>query len=124
VKDYKITVPSGGTQMQNGSGTGAWHKVAGIKAIRTLTGLGLKEAKDMIEAAVGSSVTMKVRIPHPDYELQKLKESGVQITPVGPDTRQMIRDTLKETAVFATMSGEYGFASRINQFLLEEDNNV
>ena len=34
-----------------GSGRGRWWKINVIKEVRAITGLGLKEAKDLVEAA-------------------------------------------------------------------------
>lgn len=120
-KKYKIRVPQAIVK-------GGWNKVAGIRAIRALTGDGLKESKDLIEAAVGQQMPMTVRQdrpgPYSDSEiaeaLRDLKAAGVEVVDAGADTRQMIIATINEAAIFATMSGEYDLAARLNQFLFEE----
>ncbi len=54
------------------------NKVAVIKAIRTITGLGLKEAKDMVE---GVPATVKEGIPKDEAESIKkqLEEAGASV---------------------------------------------
>jgi len=51
------------------------NKVAVIKAVRTVTGLGLKEAKDMVE---GAPATVKEGIPKEEAEtiMKQLEEAG------------------------------------------------
>ncbi|MCK5518745.1 MAG: 50S ribosomal protein L7/L12 [Alphaproteobacteria bacterium] len=53
-------------------------KLEVIKAVRTLTGLGLKEAKDMVEAA---PKTLKTDVPKDEAEemKKKLEASGAKI---------------------------------------------
>jgi large subunit ribosomal protein L7/L12 len=55
------------------TGFGA-NKVAVIKEVRTLTGLGLKEAKDAVE---GVPTTLKEGIPKADAEAAKAKLEAV-----------------------------------------------
>lgn len=116
-RKYIITVPT------DTANSGNWNKVAGIKAIRALTQLGLKEAKDMIEEAVGRNVEMEVILPSSEAAglLQDLEYSGVVVHPAGPAVRQLVLGSIREMAILATVSGEYGLASRINQFLDEEN---
>jgi len=53
------------------------NKVAVIKAVRTITGLGLKEAKDMVE---GAPVTVKEGVPKEEAEeiKKQLEEAGAK----------------------------------------------
>jgi len=59
------------------TGFGA-NKVAVIKVVRTLTGLGLKEAKDAVE---GAPTTLKEAIPKAEAETAKkqLEEAGASV---------------------------------------------
>jgi large subunit ribosomal protein L7/L12 len=54
------------------------HKVSVIKAVRAITGLGLKEAKDMVE---GAPITVKEGVSKDDAdELKKqLEEAGASV---------------------------------------------
>jgi len=54
------------------------NKVAVIKAVRAITGLGLKEAKEMVE---GAPATVKEGAPKADAEDMKkqLEEAGAQV---------------------------------------------
>jgi hypothetical protein len=114
---YTISVPAETVNAGN------WNKIGAIKAIRILTQLGLKEAKDMVEAAVGSSVPMEVTASTLDAAsaMQDLRNSGVIVRPAGPNTRQLVLDSIREMAILSTVSGEYALAGRINQFLYEEN---
>jgi len=53
------------------------NKVAVIKVVRTLTGLGLKEAKDLVE---GAPSTVKEGVPKAEAEsvLKQLEEAGAK----------------------------------------------
>ena len=54
------------------------NKVAVIKAVRTITGLGLKEAKDLVDGAPG---TVKEAAPKDEAESikAKLEEAGAEV---------------------------------------------
>ncbi|MBB3182261.1 50S ribosomal protein L7/L12 [Variovorax sp. Sphag1AA] len=54
------------------------NKVAAIKAVREITGLGLKEAKDLVEAAPKA---VKEALPKADAEAakKKLEEAGAKV---------------------------------------------
>ena len=54
------------------------NKVAVIKAVRALTGLGLKEAKDMVE---GAPATVKEGVPKDEAEdvKKQLEEAGAKV---------------------------------------------
>jgi large subunit ribosomal protein L7/L12 len=54
------------------------NKVAVIKVVRTLTGLGLKEAKDLVE---GAPSTVKEGVPKAEAEdvKKQLEEAGAKV---------------------------------------------
>ena len=54
------------------------NKIATIKAVRELTGLGLKEAKDLVE---GAPTAVKEGLPKADAEAakKKLEEAGAKV---------------------------------------------
>lgn len=54
------------------------NKIATIKAVRELTGLGLKEAKDLVE---GAPKAVKEGLPKADAEAakKKLEEAGAKV---------------------------------------------
>lgn len=57
------------------------NKVAVIKAVRGATGLGLKEAKDLVESAASAPATLKEGISKDDAAdlVAKLKEAGAEV---------------------------------------------
>jgi hypothetical protein len=101
------------------------NKVAVIKAIRTLTGLGLKEAKDASEMP-GKPQTFELSgslfLPHinTDYEienqLQILRSYGVE---VGDPIYRLIEE-LRKLGSQALLQGEDEFANEILQLVLAE----
>ena len=58
--------------------TAGSNKIATIKAVRELTGLGLKEAKDLVE---GAPKAVKEGLPKADAEAakKKLEEAGAKV---------------------------------------------
>lgn len=58
---------------------GGAQKIAVIKVVRELTGLGLKEAKDIVD---GAPKTIKEGLSHPEAEemKKKLEEAGAKVT--------------------------------------------
>lgn len=63
-------------------GTSGGQKLAVIKALRTFTELGLKEAKDLVEAAETSPKAVKEGVSKEDAEKMKkaLEEAGAKVT--------------------------------------------
>ena len=59
-------------------GAAGSNKIATIKAVRELTGLGLKEAKDLVE---GAPKAVKEGLPKADAEAakKKLEEAGAKV---------------------------------------------
>lgn len=112
------------TISRNDAALGGWNKVGAIKAVRSLTSYGLKEAKDAVEAAVGGIFEFEVSTNLSEQEVSRslndLRASGMTVTGASDEKRKLIIGTLRELAIFATTNGEYGLASRINGFLNEE----
>lgn len=124
--NIRIFIPASATNTTWGQ-TGAFNKVGCIKAVRSLTGMGLKEAKDLVEAAVGpngSEQMFAIRGDIPESEVTEqiafLKAGGAIVSSLGVSHRSVIMGTLKETALFATSVGEYLLASKLNLLLGEE----
>lgn len=121
-----IFIPASATNTAWGQ-SGAFNKVGCIKAVRTLTGLGLKEAKDLVEAAAGPNGTeqpIAVRIDLPESEVRdqvaRLKEGGAVVNHHSGSNRSIILGTIHEATMFATSVGEYELASKLNLLLGEE----
>lgn len=124
--NIRIFIPASATNTTWGH-PGAFNKVGCIKAVRYLSGCGLKEAKDLVEAAVGPNgyeQTVAIRNDIPDSEVKEqiaqLKEYGAIVNSLGTSHRSVIMGTLKEAALFATSVGEYSLASKLNLLLGEE----
>lgn len=97
------------------------NKVTVIKAIRTLTGLGLKEAKDASERAnVRQSFpcVLPNGTQNPMYEEQCriLRNEGVE---VGPAVQKILQE-LRKLGSEALMTGEDELANEILQLVLAE----
>jgi hypothetical protein len=129
-----ISVPKqivqGWSKTVHGSQPGyiSFNKVGCIKAIRSLSGLGLKEAKDLIEAAMAGTVQTveiapKLTRPDIEHELRVLRDYGCVVNDVSCNHRTLILDTLRETAIFASSVDEYSLAARLNELLAEEKSN-
>ena len=101
------------------------NKVEVIKAIRSLTGLGLKEAKDSSEVC-GTPQTFALQsslfsnYANPDAEIENqfriLRNNGVEI---GGNIHALL-DDLRKLAVQALQQGEDELASEITQLVLVE----
>jgi len=101
------------------------NKVACIKAIRTLTGLGLKEAKDIADVAGEYNLLLDPRFYGPDavlyaseFETQArtLRNEGHTL---GGIISVLIQD-LRNLAARALEQGEDEFAQEIMQMVLAE----
>lgn len=101
------------------------NKVAAIKAIRSLTGLGLKEAKDVSERA-GVAQTLELstfHVPagedimrHVETHIRILRTEGFDIV----DPVYKLMDQLRELGAQALRQGEDEFANEILQLVLAE----
>lgn len=97
------------------------NKVSVIKAIRTLTGLGLKEAKDVSERP-GVRQEFPLILPNgtdnPQYDEQCriLRSEGVE---VGPAVHKILQE-LRKLGSQALLQGEDELANEILQLVLAE----
>ena len=90
------------------------NKVAAIKGVRTLTGLGLKEAKDLVEC-INPGHTEVIHVdagilePYYSEALQLIKDSGLRVsTPViNNAARRDIGEQLRQVVTYATMTAQY-----------------
>jgi len=100
------------------------NKIAVIKAIRTLTGLGLKEAKDASERKGPQLLDLDfpglTRYPNPNVEMENqfriLRAEGVL---VGEPVHKLLEE-LREIGAQALRMGEDELASEILQLVLAE----
>ena len=90
------------------------NKIAAIKGVRALTGLGLKEAKDLVEMVEpGHTELIKIHasILEPSYSdaIRLIRESGmkVQATAENNEARRDIGDQLRQVITYATMTSQY-----------------
>lgn len=100
------------------------NKIAVIKAIRTLTGLGLKEAKDASERRGSQTLTLDnaglSHYPDPEAMMESqfriLRSEGVD---VGEPVHKVLQE-LRELGAKALQMGEDELASEIFQLVLAE----
>ena len=81
--EYGIEPAAGGAVMMAGPASGAEaaageKKINVIKEVRTITGLGLKEAKDLVEAG-GKSVKEGASKDEAEEIKKKLEEAGAEV---------------------------------------------
>ncbi len=98
------------------------NKVQCIKAIRTLTGLGLKEAKDLVEAAMVTPqpVNYAAYISESDrrYAEELLKEAKCILNPSANIRPRSIYKT-KVLVLESVAAGDYEYAKRLLNVLIE-----
>jgi len=85
-----------------------YNKVAVIKAMRSLTGMGLKDAKDAVElAASGTPFQFETGVFIADSlgEVEVIDEHGFTVTEVNANV-SIALSSVKECAVFATNQGD------------------
>lgn len=113
-------------QAQNGhwNQAGSFNKVGCIKAVRLLTGLGLKEAKDLVEAAMVSPQTFTVSPRTIDVDrkaaLRDLEKWGASLSTTATSNRKLVLEAMREMAMFAMTVNEFELAERLTRFLREE----
>jgi len=97
-------------------------KVSAIKALRVLTGCGLKEGKEAVENCVHEPLTFAVRTDSDDPEnlnlpahISHLRATGITVKMVGG--YEEYADQLKEIATTAMLKGDYYVAKNIAAFL-------
>ncbi len=111
-------------------GNGKCHnKVAAIKAYRTLSGAGLKDAKDAVEAALdGEIVEMTIRPAHvaalvegvQDDSLDTLRDQGFTFGGLATK-RTAIIQALRDSAKVSLDSKDYDLAISIIGVLKDHD---
>ena len=104
------------------------NKVAAIKALRQLTGLGLKEAKDAVEdVMVGHRIECSVLSgydveSHNSEEYRVLEQEGIgAVSPRDVLAREAIIIPLKELVSMATCESQYELARDILTVLEKHD---
>ena len=102
------------------------QKVACIKAARSLTGLGLKDAKDFIELAMDTG-TAEVTLYGPmdpkilgSEEVDTLRREGFRINGLADKKDAILRST-KTSARIAIDDGEYELAIDLVKVLQQHD---
>lgn len=96
------------------------NKIAAIKAVRALTGLGLKEAKDLVERVMPHhseilKVGHGVLEPHFSEYVTSLKDSGltVRVSDIHSKVRAGIADEIRKLITFTTMAGQYDISKAL-----------
>lgn len=94
------------------------NKVSAIKALRSLSGLGLKEAKDAIEAAHLQQTFNNIiaSVPLMEQEMATLRANGIEVRAAG----MFIIEELRRLAADALKAGEDELANEILQLVLAE----
>ncbi len=94
------------------------NKVSAIKAIRTLTGMGLKEAKDASEMVHRQTYKLNTGLTERDVDeqLRILRAEGFE---VGPPIYLLIEE-LRKLGSQALLQGEDELANEILQLVLAE----
>ena len=101
------------------------NKVAAIKAVRAITGLGLKEAKDAVEdAMIGNAVSINTSFnPHDPIHsggLQDLKDMGFDLGDKNTKTA-IILESVKQAAILATKEDDYDLTKLLLNVLTDYD---
>jgi len=95
---------------------GHTNKISAIKAVRSASGMGLKDAKNFVEDAEHDSMTMDVLDEYDFYELQKtVQQNGGMI--VSDEEFGKYRDDLKEIALAAMLADDTMVAEEILAFV-------
>lgn len=85
------------------------HKVAAIKALRNLVGLGLREAKDAIESVMdGEQITLDTDATLNRSDIQILAGEGITVN--GGTNRRLVLQAIKSAVRIAIEDGEYDLA--------------
>jgi hypothetical protein len=85
-----------------------YNKVAVIKAMRSLTGIGLKEAKDAVElAASGTPFQFETGVFISDSlgEVEVIDENHFTVTEVNANV-SIVLSSVKQSAIFSTKQGD------------------
>ena len=92
--------------------------VASIKAIREISGLGLKESKDIVDVVGQHVIPVSIHISDPDLEnaFRILRGNGIA---VGKPVWRILQD-LRELGAQALKLGEDELANEILQLVLAE----
>lgn len=89
-----------------------YNKVAVIKALRSVSGVGLKEAKDAVEAAA-DGIAFEFNAPISTNEnwdeLQTMRTNGFTIAQAN-DRVTIILESIKQNAIFSTKDGDIDLA--------------
>ena len=101
------------------------NKVAAIKAVRAITGLGLKEAKDAVEEAmVGHIVSINTSFnPYDTIHaagLQDLSDMGFDLGDKKTKTA-IVLESVKQAAILATKEDDYDLTRLLLNVLTEYD---
>lgn len=98
-----------------------YDKIAVIKAMRSLTGMGLKETKDAVElAAQGTPFKFSAGVFAVDGlgEIEVINKNGFTVTEVGANIA-IVLESVKASAVFATNQGDNELARLLLNVLLD-----
>lgn len=126
----KITVQFPDFTLSTTASTGVVSsKVAVIKAIRILSGLGLKEAKDLSEVLTPVEVDLKyindniaagkLVEAEKEVQLQVLRSNGVKILSSAGSALDEIADDLENAICKAVKAKHYQLAKDISELLLD-----
>jgi len=101
------------------------QKVASIKALRTLTGLGLKEAKDAVEDAMDTGKTSIQMYGDPvsllrTEEVKILTSEGFRVNGIG-DKKEAIVNSVQTSARIAIQDKQYELAIDLLKVLKDHD---
>ena len=96
------------------------NKITAIKAMRQLTGYGLKEAKDAIEGIVPGKMYSfaaghQILAPEFDEIVDRFRISGldVQVVQENNKVRQVIGEEIHQLVTYATLGGQYDLAKAL-----------
>ena len=114
---------------RNKNFTSDTNKVAAIKATRAITGLGLKEAKDAVEAVIGGST---VELNHVFIDKHNHDQSSAinDLASMGFDLRErsqksdIILESVKQSAVLATNENDFELAKLLLNVLTDYERIV
>lgn len=101
-----------------------YNKVATIKAVRSATGVGLKDAKDAVEDAVNSGLVIKMEIARNiaptvlDDAIHTIEDNGLVLSHTSQKI-DIVLESMKQSAILAAKEDEYELSKLIMNVLLE-----
>lgn len=97
----------------------AYNRVGAIKALREITGLGLKEAKELTETGRQENIVARADMPADQLQtaLDTLTRFGVKVTPTNPTGVALLLGEIQYVTARAVEQAEYDLAAALVEVL-------